>query len=98
MGVGWGVDTWRTRDRREDVDFSPGKVIWCFLRSVRVGGERSGGSENGCAACLISPDTGVARGEPEEKMVVVIIGYRDGTTTLAAGNPRRIRSALGFRG
>ena len=96
MGCGGGIS--RARDRWERVDFSPGKVIWCFLRSVRVCGEKRGGSENGCAACLISPDTDVTWGGAEETIVVVIIGYRDGTTTLAAGNPRRIRSALGFRG
>lgn len=99
IGVGSGGGTSsRTRVRRERVDFSPGKVIWCFLRSVRVGRERSGGSEKGCAACLISPETGVTWGEPEETIVVVIMGYLDETTTLAAGNPRRIRNALGFRG
>jgi hypothetical protein len=97
-GVGSGGATSRTRDRRERVDFSPGKVIWCFRRSLGVGRERSGGSEKGCAACLISPVTGVAWGELKETIVVVIMGYLDGTTTLAAGNPRRIRSALGFRG
>lgn len=35
--------------------------------------------------------------EESEGMVgVIVTGYRDGTTTLAAGNPRRTRSAQGF--
>lgn len=86
-------------ERSERVDFGLGNDMWCFRRKVRAG-EIIGGSETGWTiVCLSCPDIRVVLGEGEG-MVAVAVEVRccDGTTTLVAGNPRRMRSAGGFKG
>ena len=86
-------------ERSERVDFGLGNDMWCFRRKVRAG-EIIGGSETGWTiVCLSCPDIRVVLGEGEG-MVAVAVEVRccDGTTTLVAGNPRRMRNAGGFKG
>lgn len=71
--------------------------MWCFRRKE---GDTIGGSETGWAMVFLScTDIGVVLGEGEGMVgVVLVVGCCDGTTTLVAGNPRRMRSVGGFRG
>jgi len=56
-----------------------------------------GGSDIGWVlVCLTCSDIGVVLGEGEGMVGIVVVGYRGGTMTLAAGNPRRTSSVLRF--
>jgi hypothetical protein len=86
-------ETAGVHERSERVDFCLGNVIWCFRRRVRDG-ETIGGSETGCiAGCLGCPDRGAVLEGSEGTVTVVVVGYRNGMTTLVGGKPRRLRSA-----
>ena len=83
-------------ERREREDFCLGNVIWCFRRKVREG-VTIGGSERGWLFVCLTRSGIDAVFEQDGGMVgIVVVGYRDGTTTLVAGNPRRTRSAQVF--
>jgi hypothetical protein len=89
-------------ERSEREDFGLGNDMWCFRRKVRAG-LTIGGSETGwVVVCMSFPDIGVMLGEGEGMVVAGVVvdscGTTDGTTTLVAGNPRRMRSGVDFGG